>query len=182
MGGGCLAPSCPCLHFSFQNLAYSPGPTAANRFSYGGRPGSRQVRIPGGRTEPPILVGCCPPAGPTQVPLGQLGPPFPSTKHAPLPSQEAVVSVVGRPLCAPALPGQSPAAFYLLPSHLPPPLLLLASSLPECFSWARAEIVLLLLLGWFPLALAASLEHIPPHSKSHAHPQLLSPPSPFLLL
>ncbi|XP_034878428.1 PDZ and LIM domain protein 2 isoform X5 [Mirounga angustirostris] len=31
---------------SFQSLAHSPGPTAADRFSYGGRPGSRQASLP----------------------------------------------------------------------------------------------------------------------------------------
>lgn len=68
----------------------------------------------------------------------------------------------------------------LLPPVLPLPAapLLLASSLPECCSWARAEIVLLLLLGRFPLALAASPEHIPPRSKPHARPQLPSPHPP----
>jgi len=30
---------------SFQSLAHSPGPTAADRFSYGGRPGSRQASL-----------------------------------------------------------------------------------------------------------------------------------------
>uniref|UniRef100_A0A8C0NZ52 PDZ and LIM domain protein 2 n=1 Tax=Canis lupus familiaris TaxID=9615 RepID=A0A8C0NZ52_CANLF len=49
---------------SFQNLAYSPGPTAANRFSYGGRPGSRQAGL-GGAGDAAVLVlppspGPCP--------------------------------------------------------------------------------------------------------------------------
>lgn len=69
----------------------------------------------------------------------------------------------------------------LLPPHshsLPPPSFLLASSLLECFFWVRADIVLLLLLGWFPLALAASLEHIPPHSS--LMPAQLHHPIPLL--
>ncbi|CAD7686884.1 unnamed protein product [Nyctereutes procyonoides] len=40
---------------SFQNLAHSPGPTAADRFSYGGRPGSRQAGL-GGAGDAAVLV------------------------------------------------------------------------------------------------------------------------------
>lgn len=101
-----------------------------------------------------------------------------TSMYAPLLSWEETVSAGGLHLLVP-----SPA--WPVPGGLLPPVLplaaspfLLASSLPECFSWARAEIVLLLLLGWFPLALAASLEHIPPHSKPHARPQLPSPHPP----
>lgn len=86
-----------------------------------------------------------------------------------------LVGHTGDPGPARLVPGGLPPPH----SHsLPPPCVLLASSLLQCFFWVRADIVLLLLLGWFPVALAASLEHIPPHSSPMRAPT--PPPHPLL--
>lgn len=55
--GGLAHTHCAFSPFSFQSLAYTPGLTAADRLSYGGHAGSRQVRD-WGQEEPLRPTGC----------------------------------------------------------------------------------------------------------------------------